>query len=85
MMITDKPYEIIALFGKENEQVSNQVSANAPHRSAALYEAMLKLAATNPDRLQDIDDVITRMDISVIPDSFKQMYDQFKQTIKKLK
>jgi hypothetical protein len=85
MMITDKPYEIIALLRKENEQGNNQVSANAPHRSVALYEAMLKLAATNPDRLQDIDDVITRMDISVIPDSFKQMYDQFKQTIKKLK
>jgi hypothetical protein len=85
MMITDKPYEIIALLSKENEPAKDLHSANITCRSAAMYESMLRLVATEPERLKDIDDVMSRMDMSVIPDSFKQMYDQFKLTIKKLR
>ena len=49
----------------------------------AIYEKMLKVAYSEPERLKEIRHIMDRIaDSDVIPDEFIQMYDTFSKTLK---
>jgi len=49
----------------------------------AIYEKMLKVAYSEPERLKEIRHIMNRItDCDVIPDEFIQMYDTFSKTLK---
>ena len=49
----------------------------------AIYEKMLKVAYSEPDRLKEIRHIMNRVaDCDIIPDEFFQMYDTFTKTLK---
>ena len=85
MMITDRPQELAALLMQTSEAESS-VSLRAQNsRSNTLYESLLRIAATNPERLEDVQELVNRLDCTVVPESFAQMCAKFKQSIKKLR
>ena len=49
----------------------------------AIYEKMIKVAYSEPERLKEIRHIMDRIaDCDVIPDEFIQMYDTFSKTLK---
>lgn len=85
MMITDRPQELASLMMQTDDSVAIGANAQAARRSNTLYESLLRIAATNPDRLEDIEELVNRLDTKVVPDSFRQMSEIFKRSIKKLR
>lgn len=85
MMITDRPQELASLMMQTDDSVAIGANAQAARRSNTLYESLLRIAATNPDRLEDIEELVNRLDTKVVPDSFRQMSEMFKRSIKKLR
>lgn len=85
MMITDRPQELAALLMHNNELSTNIALSRPNTRSNALYESLLRIAATNPERLEDVQELVNRLDHKVVPESFAQMCAKFKQSIKKIR
>lgn len=84
MMITDRPQELSALL-IHNSELSTNALSRPNNRSNTLYESLLRIAATNPERLEDVQELVNRLDYKVVPESFAQMCAKFKQSIKKLR
>ena len=84
MMITDRPQEFASLMQTE-APITMGANAVVAHRDNTLYESLLRIAATNPDRLEDIEDLVNRLDSKVVPESFRQMSKMFKHSIKKIR
>lgn len=85
MMITDRPHELASLMMQTDDSITMGANAMVAHRGNTLYESLLRIAATNPDRLEDIEDLVKRLDTKVVPESFRQMSEMFKRSIKKLR
>ena len=85
LLITDHPLELTTLFTSLPHENALNVPVSFSQRSTALYESLLKIAATNPDKLEDIQDIVNRVDSKVIPESFRQIADTFKKSLKKLR
>ncbi|MBD5358976.1 MAG: hypothetical protein HDR88_18620 [Bacteroides sp.] len=85
MMITDRPQELATLLMQNSESKTNVSLSKQNSRSNTLYESLLRIAATNPGRLEDVQELVNRLDNKVVPDSFAQMCTKFKQSIKKLR
>lgn len=85
MMMTDRPQELASLLIPTEESIGMGVNSMASRRSNALYESLLRVAATNPDRLEEIEEMVNRVDTTVVPPSFRQMSEIFKRSIKKLR
>ena len=51
---------------------------------SALYEKMLKVVYQNPSRLEEIADVVKRLDDGIVGDEFLDMYKQFQQATRRL-
>lgn len=84
MMITDTPLQLSDIL--QSAEGKGQDQAQAVHNQASgLYESLLRIAADNPARLVDISEVVGRLDAQVVPESFRQMAEVFKSTIKKLR
>lgn len=79
MMITDTPFELAALMTVRNQETGNSATLKHATRETALYESLLKLAAANPERIDDLQDFTDRLDSQVIPESFRQMIETFKK------
>lgn len=85
MMITDRPQELATLLiQNENPQATSSNMMNN-RRSNALYESLLRIASTNPDRLEDVQELVDKLDKEVVPESFYQMCAKFKDAVKKLR
>lgn len=85
MMITDRPLEqaaLVASFGEGGRVGGNGVDNS---RYVSLYESLLRIVAVNPEKLEDIQDLVDHLDSRVIPPSFRQMAEMFKNSLKKLK
>ena len=78
MMITDRPMELGAILGSAMEAEGNTGPAPERARTVALYESLLRIAASNPEKLEDIRDLVGRLDSDVVPPSFIQMAEMFK-------
>jgi len=63
---------------------SNVSSTTGTDNTAAVYEKMLKAVVKNPKRLNEISDVINRLDDGVIGKEFIEMYEQFKLAVGRL-
>ena len=50
-----------------------------------IYEQLLRIAANNPERLVQLDDVIRIVKDKKYVEEFKQLYDTFRPLIPKLK
>ena len=85
MMITDRPQELATLLMQNSESETSVSLRKQNSRSNTLYESLLRIAATNPERLEDVQELVNRLDDTVIPESFAQMCTKFKQSIKKLR
>lgn len=85
MMITDRPQELAILMMQNSESETGGSLRKQNSRSNMLYESLLHIAATNPERLEDVQELVNRLDYSVVPYSFAQMCTKFKQSIKKLR
>lgn len=85
MMITDRPQELASIMMQADDSIVMGANTMVTHRSSALYESLLRIAATNPERLEDIEELVNRLDTNVIPDSFRQVSEMFKRSIKKLR
>ena len=58
-------------------------TTNQSYRLPALYEKMLQTAATNPQKLKEIDYLLKAVsDDGVIPEHFEQMYQTFRKVVK---
>lgn len=84
MMITDRPLELAelmtALAGKGNGGTSV-----GEERKPALYESLLRIAATNPEKFDDIQELTRRLDSDVMPSNFNNMIKAFKDSGLKFK
>lgn len=83
LMLTDCPQEFASVMMLTEESLPGGVNASVHHADDTLYESLLRIAATNPGRLEDIEDLLGRLDASVVPDSFRQMAEMFKRSIGK--
>ncbi len=75
------------LFIYENENYLAYISGNDGkfgHSKffSTLYEDMLHMAYTSMDRLKDIEELVRKVDKSIIPDEFNNMYKQFKKALR---
>lgn len=84
MMISDRPQEVTAMLMQHLEKGALSHSEYIS-RTTAFYESLLKIAATNPEKLNDIQELVSKLDVGIVPDSFKQMCSIFQKTIKKLR
>lgn len=80
LMITDRPQELAGMMVAESYS-----SASLPQqsrRSPAIYESLLRVAASEPQRLNDLNKLVDRLDASVVPESFAQMCAAFRKCVK---
>lgn len=82
-MLSDDPQ----LFVYENENfISSMQDRNkSPNQKgvySTLYEDMLRIAHTAPERLRDVEELISKVDRCVIPEDFYNMYEHFKKVLK---
>lgn len=84
MMISDRPQEITAMLMQQLGKGALSHSESTA-RSVAFYESLLIMAATNPEKLNDIQELVPKLAEGVVPESFRQMCSTFQKTIKKLK
>ena len=85
MMITDRPHELASLMLSQIERGTFTSTTEQNHHSNAIYESLLRIAATNPERLKDVQDIVSRLEGNVVPTSFKQMCEVFNQSIKRIR
>lgn len=85
LMITDRPLELDTFLSGASEKDTPVTLGESQKTSAALYESLLRLAATNPEKLEDIWDLMRRVDSEIVPESFRQMAGIFKCCLKKLR
>ena len=76
--------EILSVL--ESNEVEGGIGSTATGTSyqiPALYEKMLRTAATAPEKFKGIEYLIkTISDDGIIPDDFKRLYDTFKKAVK---
>lgn len=84
MMITDSPMQLSDLLYTSREEIQSSCLSGY-HLNSGLYESLLRLASSNPERLNDIREVVDKLDTAVVPESFLQMVEVFRSTIKKLR
>ena len=76
--------EIMSILeSNEAEAGLGSASASAAYQIPALYEKMLRTAATAPEKFKGIEYLIkTISDDGIIPEDFKRLYDTFKKAVK---
>ena len=84
-MLCDDPEE----YFFEVEQMTKKISEEGYHSSVSLtgriYEQMLRIAASNPELLVNLEDVMRIVKDKSYANEFMQLYSQFKPLIPKLK
>jgi hypothetical protein len=78
------------LYIAENNHLEKELSSsNESYKddalSTSLYEDMVRMAYSCPERISAIRQVIEKADKNVLPENFKEMYEQFEIAIKKIK
>lgn len=86
MMITDRPMELSSLFTiPTTNDKGCPVGTKPKNAVAALYESLLRTVVTNPEKIEDIQDLIERLDKENLPESFLQMANMLNESLKKLR
>lgn len=85
-MLTDEVEQYILESQQlEKELTDNNASSPEQQISTSLYEDMVKMAYKDPERIASIRQIIEKVDESVIPDHFKEMYNTFENVLKQIK
>lgn len=84
-MLCDDPEE----FAMELRQTAETITNNSTHGTKVMpvriYEQILRIAASNPERLAQLDDVIRIVKDKKYVEEFRQLYGTFRPLIPKLK
>lgn len=84
-MLTDDTEEFMCEMEELTQSCPNDSSVrNEKELSLNLYEDMVKLSYTEPDRIKDIRDIVEKFNKDVVPEDFINMYAQFDNAIKKI-
>lgn len=84
MMITDHPQELASLMTQRVPDMNTSTFVEE-QKQGAFYESLLRIAAINPERLEDIQELVNRLDLNVVPESFANMCATFKKAIKRIR
>lgn len=84
MVITDRPMELMSILDA-HEGIEQSLSGQEMKRHNALYESLLRIAATNPAKLEDIQEIVSMAGDNIVPDSFRRMASVFNRYAKKLR
>ena len=85
MLTNDTEQYVLESQQMEREMSEMTVSAKEQNISVSLYEDMVRMAYTDPDRIAAIRSDITKADASVIPDHFAELYVSFENAIKQIR
>lgn len=85
MLTNDTEQYVLESQQMEREMLEMTASAKEQNISVSLYEDMVRMAYTDPDRIVAIRSVITKADASVIPDHFAELYASFENAIKQIR
>ena len=85
-MLTDDPDQYI-LESQQLEKETKELgmSNREEERSVSLYEDLVRMAYKDPERVSAIRKVIGKLDKSVIPERFNEMYASFENAIKQIR
>lgn len=85
-MLTDDVEQYVIESQQMERELSGLTStAKEQEISISLYEDMVRMAYTRPDRIAAIRSVMDKADPSVIPTHFAQLYTTFEQAIKQIR
>ncbi len=84
MMITDRPLEFMSILDFREEN-GRSISCHEFKRHNALYESLLRIAAKNPEKLNDIQEIVAMAGDNIVPESFRHMASVFNRSAKKLR
>lgn len=76
-MLTDAPLQYISSELLPRKTVGTGNESDEKMDFPNLYEKMLRIAATNPKQIYDIEALVDRLGDDVVPSSFTKMYKQF--------
>ena len=83
LMLSDEPSLLLS-----NEEFAHTMSGSKSnlrnYACVEIYEQLLRIANTNPQRLLDINKLVLHLDAEVIPKEFVQMLTQFQKILKHL-
>lgn len=67
----------------EDENIASRSASHSVMQMPALYEKMLRTAATAPERFREIDYLLKAIsDDGIIPEQFEKLYNEFKKAVK---
>ncbi len=55
---------------------------NINYETPILYERMLKAAASSPDSLREVREIISLASDNIVPQDFVRLYEQFEKAVK---
>lgn len=85
MLTDDTEQYVLESQQMEKELAEAPLSSKEQDISISLYEDMVRMAYTAPDRIADIRSVIAKADASVIPEHFSELYASFENAIKQIR
>lgn len=85
MLTDDAEQYVLEDQQMEKELAEMTVSSKEQEISISLYEDMVRMAYTDPDRIAAIRSVIAKADVSVMPDHFAELYASFENAIKQIR
>lgn len=77
LILTDAPLQYISSELLPRKTVGTGNESDEKMDFPNLYEKMLRIAATNPKQIYDIEALVDRLGDDVVPSSFTKMYKQF--------
>lgn len=84
LILTDTPLSLMESWSTAEDKNGSCAPKASPFRAGSIYESMLRLAASNPDRLRELDEIISRLEGgNAVSPSFISMYQTIKEAIKK--
>lgn len=85
MLTDDAEQYVLESQQMEKEMTDMTASIKEQEISISLYEDMVRMAYTDPDRISAIRSVIAKADASVIPEHFAELYASFENAIKRIR
>ena len=85
MLTTDVEQYILESQQLEHDLLSGNTKEKEQLISISLYEDMVRMAYTNPERIAAIGKIKDMADKSVVPKQFSDMYDTFTDALKQIK
>lgn len=85
-MLTDDVEQYVLESQQLEKELSNEHATTMEQQlSTSLYEDMVRMAYSNPERIASIRQIIEKADKEVVPDHFMEMYQTFENVLKQIK